>query len=113
MVISNQERLAKALDILQLGLTPFVERELRSRLGKDWLTIVSREANITPERDGTVHWDVAALFKAMIGKCRTCSVTRLGTLSVPTLGNYSRYATVSLTSEKCLPRTTPSGHSTR
>ena len=33
MAISNKDRISRALDLLREGLTPFVERELKARLG--------------------------------------------------------------------------------
>ena len=36
MAITNQERVAKALDLLKQGLRPFVERELQARFGDKW-----------------------------------------------------------------------------
>lgn len=36
MAITNHERVGKALELLKAGLAPFVEREMRTRLGKDW-----------------------------------------------------------------------------
>ncbi|HKM53430.1 MAG TPA: Swt1 family HEPN domain-containing protein [Isosphaeraceae bacterium] len=37
MALSNHERTGKALDLLNTGLRPFVERELQSAYGKDWV----------------------------------------------------------------------------
>ncbi|TAM79789.1 MAG: DUF499 domain-containing protein [Acidobacteria bacterium] len=37
MALSNHERVGKALDLLNAGLKPFVERELQAAYGKDWL----------------------------------------------------------------------------
>lgn len=36
MAISNRERIGKGLDLLAVGLKPFVERELKSHLGDNW-----------------------------------------------------------------------------
>ncbi|WP_338085931.1 Swt1 family HEPN domain-containing protein, partial [Limnospira indica] len=42
MAISNHERVTRALRILQEGLYPFVEREMRSHYGDNhWLTAAS------------------------------------------------------------------------
>ncbi|RMH20600.1 MAG: ATP-binding protein, partial [Acidobacteria bacterium] len=67
MAMSNRERLARGLEQLREGLTPFVERELRARLGKKWLETVSSQLRFGLERDerGDVKWDTAALLKAM------------------------------------------------
>lgn len=36
MAVSNRERVGKGLDLLASGLRPFVERELKSKLGDGW-----------------------------------------------------------------------------
>src|ERR1043165_9316187 len=36
MAITNQERVGKALDLLKIGLRPFVEREMQSQFGAKW-----------------------------------------------------------------------------
>jgi hypothetical protein len=36
MAISNHERVGKALEQLRAGLTPFIERELKAKLGNGW-----------------------------------------------------------------------------
>ena len=36
MAVTNHERVGKALDLLKLGLGPFVEREFKSRYADDW-----------------------------------------------------------------------------
>ena len=43
MALTNHERVGKALDLLRAGLSPFVERELKAKLGKDWV-FEAREA---------------------------------------------------------------------
>ena len=36
MGVTNRERVGKGLDLLAKGLRPFVERELKSRVGENW-----------------------------------------------------------------------------
>lgn len=36
MAITNQDRVSRALDLLRDGLSPYVERELKSRFGDRW-----------------------------------------------------------------------------
>jgi hypothetical protein len=36
MAISNHERVGRALEFLRSGLTPFVEREFKSKYGDGW-----------------------------------------------------------------------------
>jgi predicted AAA+ superfamily ATPase len=43
MALTNHERVGKALELLRTGLSPFVERELKAKLGKDW-AFEAREA---------------------------------------------------------------------
>ena len=56
----------KGLDQAKLGLVPFVERELKSKLGGYWIEeLTSRSRGIKREGD-SVHWDTQALLKAMV-----------------------------------------------
>src|SRR5579875_287400 len=41
MAVSNRDRVGKALDLLQAGLAPYVEREMQARHGADWRGKVS------------------------------------------------------------------------
>ena len=67
MAISNRERVSKGLDELKAGLVPFVERELRTKIGRHWVDdISSRSRSIRRNRDGSVHWDTQAILKAMV-----------------------------------------------
>jgi predicted AAA+ superfamily ATPase len=67
MAISNHERVGKALDLLREGLRPFIERELRSRHGGNWVSEV--KAIISDTRlGGTANEpmnDAAALLVIM------------------------------------------------
>ena len=66
MALSNRERVRKGLDELVAGLAPFVERELKSKLGGHWVEdLTSRSKGIKREGDG-VHWDTQAILKAMV-----------------------------------------------
>ena len=66
MALSNRERVRKGLDELVAGLAPFVERELKSKLGAYWVEdLTSRSKGIQREGDG-VHWDTQAILKAMV-----------------------------------------------
>ena len=68
MAVSNKDRVSRALDLAREGLTPFVERELRGRLGDDWLEQLEQRRNHPLKRDleGKVAWDSYALLKTMI-----------------------------------------------
>ena len=67
MAITNRDRVQRALDAVREGLAPFVERSLRSRLGKDWAARL--DANwpfaLSRSRDGGVQWDSQAVLRAM------------------------------------------------
>jgi uncharacterized protein len=66
MAMSNRDRVRKGLDELVLGLAPFAERELKSRLGANWVDeLTSRSKGIKREGDN-VHWDTQAILKAMV-----------------------------------------------
>ena len=66
MVMSNRDRVRKGLDVLVTGLAPFVERELKAKLGGHWVEdITSRSRGLKREGDG-IHWDTQALLKAMV-----------------------------------------------
>ena len=69
MAISNQERVGKALDLLRVGLTPFVERELKAQDAQGWLGIVRQSVAETQTRlfadDKAPQWDAASLLAVM------------------------------------------------
>jgi predicted AAA+ superfamily ATPase len=66
MAVTNQERVGKAMEVLQVGLGPFVERELenvfKSRALQEALRIAGDERMA---RQRPRDWDVAALLKIM------------------------------------------------
>ncbi len=41
MAITNRERVGKGLDLLAAGLSPFVERELKAKMGEAWESAIS------------------------------------------------------------------------
>jgi hypothetical protein len=68
MSLPNRERVARGLDHLKTGLTPFVERELKARLGGYWREDLESRLKESLPRDGdaAIRWDNQALLKAMI-----------------------------------------------
>ena len=66
MAITNRERVGRALEILQAGLAPFVERELegtyKNRLKHEAVRLTG---NSFLAEKAVREWDVAALFKIM------------------------------------------------
>src|SRR5271166_3132282 len=69
MVISNHERVGKALDLLKDGLQPFVEREMKAQHAQLWLDQVRESVPETQTRlfsaKGEPHWDSASLLSVM------------------------------------------------
>jgi hypothetical protein len=68
MAITNRDRIERMLGELRDGLTKFVERELKARLGERWLQeLEGRRERPYPRRpDGGVAWDTQALLKAIV-----------------------------------------------
>jgi len=67
MAITNHERIGKALGVLNAGLQPFVERELKGTHGEGWFEKAKNVAGRnqlqgTPE---SPQWDTAALLRLM------------------------------------------------
>ncbi len=65
--ISNRERVGRGLGQLRAGLQPYVERELRARVGKNWYQQISGDIRHGLDRDasGKIRWDTSALLQAM------------------------------------------------
>lgn len=75
MAATNHERVGKALDQLNKGLRPFVERELRAVHKDRW-----EEAAKGGLRDGLVsgHWDTQALLSVVENEWHTVFSRKLG-----------------------------------
>jgi hypothetical protein len=82
LVIQNKDRISRALELLRDGLIPFVESELKGRLGPDWLRRIeaSRERGLTRGREGKISWDSQALLKVMIDNWQSVFKYPLGHL---------------------------------
>jgi len=67
MATTNQERVGKALDLLRVGLAPFVQREFSSQFKGEVATAVARYAGDDRmlAKKAVADWDVAALLKVM------------------------------------------------
>lgn len=67
MALSNSERIGKGLDLLRIGLVPFVERELQAEYGKQWLETVRHTFPKDQDaiKDGTVQWDAYRILMVM------------------------------------------------
>lgn len=64
MAIPNKERVGRALDQLRAGLIPYVERELKQKLGARWEDELGKRIQIRSTK-GALHWDVQSLLKTM------------------------------------------------
>jgi hypothetical protein len=65
MAMSNRERVGRTLEILNRGLAPFVERELKAVYGDKWLGITRGIVPEGRESGGKIDWDIHALLKVM------------------------------------------------
>src|SRR6267142_2540867 len=71
MAITNHERVGKAMELLNAGLSSFVERELKASFDKRWLEEVKkilRDYQVPKADAGSLKWDIQALLSVMIGK---------------------------------------------
>ncbi len=65
MATTNHERVGKALDLLKVGLKPYVEREMRAADGQQWLNEAMaglRDGRLPLDKEGEVNWDTHALL---------------------------------------------------
>jgi predicted AAA+ superfamily ATPase len=69
MAITNHDRVGKALELLNLGLKPFVERELKSSYAENWFAEVKQTLAGTQLQllgsEQKPQWDVAALLTTL------------------------------------------------
>src|SRR5579884_301669 len=68
MAVSNRERVGKGLDLLAAGLRPFVERELKSKLGDNWAsTMIDSSARAPKAKSASINLnDPQVLLGVMI-----------------------------------------------
>ena len=82
MAITNQERIGKGLDLLKLGLVPFVERELKAQDAQGWLGLVRQSVAETQTRlfqdDAAPQWDAASLLAVLWNQWNTIFRKTLG-----------------------------------
>ena len=80
MAITNRDRVQRSLDAVREGLIPFVERSLRSRLGKQWSERLDARWHhpLRRDRDGGIQWDTAGLLHAMSDNWREVFQDTLG-----------------------------------
>jgi predicted AAA+ superfamily ATPase len=69
MAISNHERVGKALDLLEAGLAPFVEREMKAEHAQLWLEQVRGAVSDVQAKlfrdEKQARWDAASLLAVM------------------------------------------------
>jgi len=68
MAKSNRDKIGSVLELLNEGLIPFVEREMKSKYEKDWITHAQesmREAHIRRDDPSKLHWDTQALLAVL------------------------------------------------
>lgn len=72
MAINNYDRVGKGLELLNQGLCPFVEREMKASFDKRWLDelqkILKDYQLPKPVAGGGLKWDIQALLSVMISK---------------------------------------------
>ena len=66
MAMSNRDRVRKGIGPSEYGLVPFVERELKSKLGGYWGMSLPAEAEGIKREGDSIHWDSQAILKAMV-----------------------------------------------
>ena len=62
MAVSNLERVGKGLELLKNGLTPFVERGLKTAYGDRWVAKVTESLHDSQIKGNQVEWDAQALL---------------------------------------------------
>ena len=81
MAITNQERVAKALELLKAGLAPFVEREIQDAVSKRTVSMDTvRRFGEDPKLASKpiAQWDVSGLLKLMTETWREVFRNTLG-----------------------------------
>ncbi len=89
MAITNHERVGKALQLLKVGLAPFIERELKANFNDEWATAISNTLDDTRLKGiGDPLEDVAAqlvvmdrnwgeVFRLILGKAERSLINEL------------------------------------
>jgi len=73
MAVTNAERVARGLDLLKVGLYPFVERELKGVYKQKWQETVlpnfpDWQTRAYEMKRGELNWDTQALLSVMLGQ---------------------------------------------
>ena len=81
MALSNSERVGKCLELLNLGLASFVERELKRSLGKEWFSSIQstlHDHQSSGLKSDVAHWDTQLLLQVMINFWKQVFESTLG-----------------------------------
>ena len=78
MAQSNIERVGKALDLLNRGLQPYVEREMKAVCGARWLDAARESLREDRPDSGAFHWDTQAILAVMWNQWNTVFKNKLG-----------------------------------
>jgi len=78
MAKTNHVRIGEGLDLLNDGLQPFVERELKAHYDKKWTETVQQILNNKAHGKGKIHWDSQALLTVMWDQWNTVFRNTLG-----------------------------------
>ena len=78
MAQSNIERVGRALELLNLGLQPFVERELKSVHGARWMEAAQEGQRDARSGVGAFHWDTQAILGVMWNQWNNVFKNHLG-----------------------------------
>ncbi len=80
MAISNHDRISRALEVFNLGLAPFVEREMQTHIGDEWHTRVRENLNDRlfdmNAQANLLQWDTSALIGTILDICRAPALPR-------------------------------------
>lgn len=61
MTMNEHESAGNLMNLLAAGLTPFVEKELKTAYGDDWTDYTK-----ATWRNGAMHWDISSLVAAVL-----------------------------------------------
>ena len=78
MAQSNLERVGKALDLLNRGLQPYVEREMKAVCGARWLDAARESLREDRPDSGAFLWDTQAILAVMWNQWNTVFKNKLG-----------------------------------
>ena len=92
MAMSNRARVGRTMELLTEGLTPFVERELKSHLGGYWVEKLAERTRVKITK-GSVSWDAQSLLKAMVDNWRAFRACIVARANAYVAVHLCRYAT--------------------